>query len=291
MMSSRIKILVSGSSGQLGKSLQQLSSTTPELEFNFLDKAQMDLSNPDDIKKVFKTYRPDYVINTAAYTQVDKAQSEREMAFAINEQGVRHLIAACELYEVGLVHISTDYVFDGVQSRPYSPQDDKNPQTVYGASKLAGEIAVLESVVSPFLIIRTSWLFSPYGHNFVKNMLRRSEKQQEFTVVNDQLGTPTSALDLARTLLHIVPQLTPAHNGVYHYTNTGTTSWYAFAKAIFSYSKKSVTVKPVSSRAYPTAAKRPKYSVLDIQSTVDAFGINQRPWEEALEEVIKDLTN
>lgn len=282
-MQSKSRILISGSNGQLGQALKNIASentvifSTDNASFDILDKKQM--------AAVFEKLKPSIVINTAAYTQVDTAETEQKKAFALNADGVKNLSELCKMYNCGLIHISTDYVFDGTQSTPYKETDITNPVTVYGKSKSAGEQAIIESGLKNFAIIRTSWLYSEFGANFYKTMLRLAENNTQLKVVNDQRGCPTNANGLAKALLLVASKLNSENSGIYHYCNTGETTWYGFARAIFEKHKLPVNVIPVSSLEFPTAAKRPQYSVMDTFKIQNVFDLEIGTWEEALKEL------
>lgn len=282
-MDSKSVILVTGANGQLGQALKKNSHTqnpiiyTDTISFDITDKAQM--------IGVFEEVRPTVLINTAAYTQVDQAETETELAFKLNEDAVKNLSELCVKFNCALIHISTDYVFDGKQSSPYKETDTPNPVTVYGKSKRAGEQAIFDSGLKNFAIIRTSWLYSEFGHNFYKTMLRLAETKTELKVVNDQLGCPTNANELAKALLVVASKMSTENSGIYHYCNEGETTWYGFAKAIFENHRHSVKVEAVSSSEFPTAASRPAYSVLDTTKIKKVFDIEIPFWKVALEKM------
>ncbi len=280
------KILITGANGQLGNALQVECPQYTEFECVFATKEMLNIYAVTSIKKAIKRYQPDVIINTAAYTAVDAAESNQEEAYQLNERAVRFLAELCALHDITLIHISTDYVFDGNSSIPYSEESIQNPQTVYGKSKLAGENAIRSIDNLTYAILRTSWLYSDYGHNFYKTMLRLGKERDELSVVDDQQGTPTLANDLAKAILQIIPKLNHYNKGVYHYSNKDITTWYAFAKTIFDYSQLNVNLFPVSSDAYPTDAKRPKYSILDCTKIIKTFGVHRPSWKEALLQII-----
>lgn len=279
-MFSKSGILVTGAKGQLGQALKK-NAETPN-SFFYTDASSFDITDKKQMILMFEKLKPAVIINTAAYTQVDQAETEIEPAHKLNAQAVKNLSELCVKYNSALIQISTDYVFDGNQSTPYKETDVTNPVTVYGKSKRAGELAILESGLQRFAIIRTSWLYSEFGHNFYKTMLRLAETKTELKVVNDQRGCPTNANELAKTLLVIASNLTSKNSGIYHYCNQGETTWFGFAKAIFSKHNLSVKVNPVTSSEFPTAAKRPAYSVLDTSKIKKVFKIEIPSWEEAL---------
>ncbi|MEP0266484.1 dTDP-4-dehydrorhamnose reductase [Dokdonia sp.] len=280
------KILITGADGQLGKAIQVESVLYPELDFIFATKDMLDISNPTSIHQAVQEYQPDFIINTAAYTAVDKAETDEDASYLLNEKAVHILATICKEHAIALIHISTDYVFDGVSKKAYTEETATNPKTIYGKSKLAGEktIQAIDDLV--YTIIRTSWLYSNYGHNFYKTMLRLGDTQKNIQVVNDQYGVPTLANDLAIAILEIIPKLTIRNSGIYHYSNEGSATWYAFAKAIFEYSKLDVQVSPVLSHAFPTVAIRPKNSILNSTKIVKTFGVSRPLWKDALQQII-----
>lgn len=279
-------ILITGANGQLGCALKAESESFPKNKYVFASKAMLDITSKASIQKAIDLYQPDVIINTAAYTAVDAAETDAETAYVLNETAVRLLAEVCDKFGIVLIHISTDYVFDGTSSTSYSEMAMPNPQTVYGSSKLAGERAIQSFETLTYAIIRTSWVYSVYGHNFYKTMLRLGKERDTLSVVNDQHGIPTLANDLAKALFHIIPRLDTATKGVYHYSNSGKATWYAFAKAIFDYSKLAINVLPVSSEAFPTAATRPKNSMLDCTKIVSTFGVATPLWTDGLQRII-----
>lgn len=288
-----VKVLVTGANGQLGQALRKADRLFPDINLQFFDSASLDITDSEQVQRCLDSNRPHYVINTAAYTAVDKAETEPDRAYAVNAEGAANLALACKDYDSILVHISTDFVFDGTAHQPYSETDTTGPQGVYGASKLKGEEEIARLWERHF-IIRTSWLYSEFGHNFLKTMLRLGGERTELGVVDDQIGTPTNANDLAGALLHILQTDSVGsdgnHYGLYHYSNTGSCSWYGFAKAIFSQSNIGITVNPIPTSAYPTPAKRPSYSVLDTTKIKQHFGLTIPAWEESLARVLEALS-
>ena len=278
-----MKVVVSGRSGQLASCLKEVASTGLNITFYGSDKV--------DIKSS-ETYEPlasaDLIINCSAYTAVDKAEEFPEDAYAVNRMGVIQLVSFCEQHQIKLIHFSTDFVFSGEGSNPYSEEDFTGPKSVYGASKLAGEEVILQSSLSA-LVIRTSWLYSPYGHNFCKTMLRLGSERSELSVVADQIGTPTSALELARAVFEIIQQGLPETPELLHISNTGQCSWADFAREIFIQKDFLVTVNDTTTEAFNAPAKRPKYSVLSTEKLLFRYGIAMRPWKVALSEVLKRL--
>ena len=282
-------VLVTGANGQLGQSLQFIAKNYPELHFVFCSSSDLDITNLESCQAVFLKIKPNYCINAAAYTAVDKAESEPEKANLINVIGPKNLAAVCKEFSSVLLHISTDFVFDGSKNIPYNETDIPNPTGVYGQTKLDGEKAI-QAVFENYYIIRTSWVYSQFGNNFMKTMLRLASERDSISVVNDQIGTPTNAVDLAECLVKIichtelveVQQPTNDNFGVYNFSNEGQCSWYDFAKEIFKINKIEIDLKPIPTSSFPTPAKRPKYSVLDKTKIKSTFGLVINKWEEAL---------
>lgn len=280
-MNSKANIVITGAGGQLALSFEKIVGSSSD--FLFLSKDQLDITDKNAVALFFKENTPKILINTAGYTQVDKAEIESEKAFRINAEGVKNLAESCVEHGCKLIHFSTDYVFDGKANTPYNESDHPNPQTVYGQSKWAGEQAILESGLQEFAIIRTSWLYSEYGHNFYKTMLRLGETHTSLKVVNDQQGCPSYAPDLAQTVLEILPKLNTLTSGIYHFCNHGSTTWYDFVKAIFEEKNIKIDITPIATKDYPTAAQRPLYSVLDTRKIIRTFGIQIPDWRDRLE--------
>lgn len=272
-------VVVFGANGQLGRSLQEETKTLLQT-FYFLDSRQVDITDNDRVRDVFDALKPNYCINAAAYTAVDLAESHREDAELVNHLAVQNIAQACLRYDTTLIHISTDFVFDGEKKSPYTEDDTPNPLSVYGQSKRLGELEIIEAMTK-FFIVRTSWLYSDFGHNFKKTILRLSEEREEISVVNDQYGSPTHAKDLAVALVYMVFSGSTNY-GIYHFCNERETSWYEFAKKILEYNKKTTVVNPIASEQYITRAKRPRYSVLDTKKIRNEFNLVIRPWDEAL---------
>lgn len=281
------KILVTGSSGQLAACIKDLGGNRDDILY--ANSSQLDITDELQVKKFFQDIKIDWCINCAAYTAVDKAESNYDNAYNINANGPKYLAQACKKNGARLVHISTDFVFDGEQNKPYKESHTTNPIGVYGETKLKGEQQVAETLKEHF-IIRTSWLYSEYGHNFLKTMLRLSKDKTQLGVVGDQIGTPTYAKDLAKLILHIVDN-NVSNFGVYHYSNNGSASWYDFAKAIFDISNTDIQLKNISTAEFLTAAKRPHYSVLDKTKTQANFNIKIPYWRDSLKAAIKNLEN
>jgi dTDP-4-dehydrorhamnose reductase len=277
-------VLVTGAAGQLGQSLQQVAQSYPGIEWVFCDSTQLDIASTASITAVFSKVKPHYCINAAAYTAVDKAESEPDKAYLINATGPEYLAKACSEFGTTLVHISTDFVFDGTQNTPYTETDPTAPLGVYGASKLTGELAIQQHC-NAYYIIRTSWVYSPFGNNFMKTMLRLAAERDSLSIVNDQIGTPTNALDLAAVLIELIQKdsaMEVQPYGIYHYSNEGQCSWYDFAKAIFKKNSITITVQPITTDQFPTPAKRPAYSVMDKAKIKRNFDIAILDWKESL---------
>jgi len=279
-----INLLVTGSSGQLGQCLKQLLLSATDISCYFAAREDLDITNGDEIQRFFSEHNFDYCINTAAYTNVEKAESEQKEAFLINAEGANSLAKACKKHNVVLLHISTDYVFDGMAKTPYQEQDRTNPLNVYGASKLKGEQHIVDAWNKHF-IIRTSWLYSQYGHNFLNSMLEFAKQKKALTITTQQKGTPTNANELAQVLLTII-KTGNARYGVYHFSNQGEATWYDFAKAIFKATGEIDTVNLAKTEHYATFAKRPAYSVLNCNKLKDTLGITYRNWEDSLKQII-----
>jgi len=273
------KILVTGANGQLGTELQKL---LPDAIYTDIDA--LDITDTDAVKKFVDDNQVDTIVNCAAYTAVDKAEDDADSAQKINEIGPRNLA----LSGAKVVHISTDYVFDGTSCKPYHPDDIPNPVSVYGRTKLAGERAVLENA-DIAVVIRTSWLYSAHGNNFVKTMRKLGAIKESLNVVADQVGTPTFAGDLAQAITDIIPQLSKQNKGIYHYSNEGVCSWYDFAVEIMSLSGLQCSVNPIPSCDYPTKAARPFYSVMDKQKIKSVFNVKNNHWKESLVKCLKQF--
>lgn len=284
-------ILVTGANGQLGMELRDLASNQSSFSFVFLSREELPIENDEAIKSVFEKYRPQYLINCAAYTAVDKAESEKEQAFLINSAAVGILARNCKEFDTQLIHISTDYVFNGKANAPYHEDSPTDPVNMYGASKLDGENQALTNDPA-VIIIRTSWVYSSYGKNFVKTMLRLMNEKKEISVVNDQFGSPTYAADLAEGIIGIIKKIhadssSGNYAGIYHYSNDGLISWYDLALAIKELSGSNCIVHPIPTSSYPTPAKRPLYSALDKTKVQDIFKIELKDWKQSLAACIK----
>ncbi len=285
-----MNILVTGSNGQLGNEIKQLGSQYPNFKFNFTDVAEMDITNQTSVMSACEANKIDAIINCAAYTAVDKAESDEALCAAINATGVANLVAYCEKVSAKLVHVSTDYVFNGENFRPIIESDPIHPMGVYGQTKAEGEQHVLESKADA-IVIRTSWLYSSFGANFVKTIRKYAIERGQLKVVFDQIGTPTYAADLAKTILEILSnnESISTKGRLYHYSNEGVASWYDFAKAIVKQSDIPCVIEPVESTQFPTPAKRPHYSVLNKSKIKADFDIEIPYWMDSLKKCIAIL--
>lgn len=282
------KILVIGSKGQLASELQFLSTNYPQLSFLFCSQQEVNISEKISIEEKVNLFQPNFIINCAAYTAVDKAESESELAYQVNEIGVRNLAEVAKENNIFLIHISTDFVFDGNHSTPYIESDAVNPLSVYGMSKLRGEEAISRSGCN-YAIIRTSWLYSSFGHNFVKTMIRLGAEKPSLNVVFDQVGSPTYCRDLAQVILDNYAKFLEYKNNIYHYSNEGVASWYDFAVEIMKQNKLSCQVYPIRTSAYPTPATRPPYSLMDKAKIKSHLHIEIPHWKESLRQCIQLL--
>ena len=282
------KVLVTGANGQLGSTIKELYSTNQDnIQFTFTTKGELDISNKNEIKKFFSKNNFDYCINCAAFTNVEQAEKTPETAFKINAEAVKHLAQICKDTNTVLIHISTDYVFDGSKNEPYTELDITNPINEYGKSKLLGE-QYIQQILNSYFIIRTSWLYSEYGTNFMKTMLILSEERDELNVISDQTGTPTYAKDLAEIILEIINRNNKQY-GIYHYSNLGNTNWYNFAKTIFEFLDIKIKLNPIKSEVYPTLTKRSKYSVFDKSKIKKNFGVEIPFWKDSLQKVVSNI--
>lgn len=282
-----MKILVTGAHGQLGNSLQRELAEDSEIEAIYTDADDLDITDSLAVDRFLQANPVDMVVNCAAYTAVDKAESDDLKAAAINTGAVGNLGQASAKYGIKVIHISTDYVFSGENYRPYEENDEPYPQSIYGRTKLEGE-GLLTSFCKDTIIIRTAWLYSEFGNNFVKTMLRLANERDEINVVCDQIGSPTYAGDLAKAI-HIIIRSEKWTPGIYHFTDEGVASWYDFTKAIFELSEKNTTVNPIRSAQYPTPAKRPMYSVLSKNKIKQIYGVNIPYWRDSLAKCLKKL--
>lgn len=275
------RILVIGSNGQLASELKQIQSKYSNHQFLFTSQNDLDISDNKSIESVFKNFKPNYIINCAAYTAVDKAESDQESAFKINEKGVENLANHCRNENSYFIHISTDFVFDGKKSNPYTEDDKTNPLSIYGLSKLKGELAIQNSGCD-YTIIRTSWLYSSFGNNFVKTMIRLGSERESLNVVADQIGSPTYCADLAMIILSQLENFPNHKNNIYHYSNEGVASWYDFAYEIMQMSSLKCQINPIPTTDYPTPAVRPSFSVMDKSKIKRHFNITIPHWKESL---------
>ena len=288
-----MKALILGRQGQLARALQDSVPSTVEL--CVLGQSDLDISDKAAVRDSCAGLRPEVIINAAAFTNVDGAEKDPARAFAVNAQGARNLALAAQATNARFLHVSTDYVFAGDSSDPYQVSDPTGPLNVYGQSKLEGEHAVTELLPARSIILRTSWVYSPHGHNFLKTMLRVMGEKRRVRVVNDQRGTPTAAHSIAETLWDFAQR--PQLHGIFHWTDAGAASWYEFAVAIAEESRalgllpEGVAVEPITSLEYPVAARRPRFSLLDSRATVEALGRTPIPWRERLRQVLKVLQN
>jgi dTDP-4-dehydrorhamnose reductase len=279
-------ILVTGAEGQLGKSLQQVAPGYSGYDFVFVSRTDMPLDKRGKLEEVFQSVKPQFCINCAAYTAVDKAEAEANEAFLINAEAVGVLAQLCKAYSTKFIHVSTDYVFNGMSAVAYKENDALNPVNVYGASKAKGEgLALAYNAGS--VIIRTAWVYSEYGKNFVKTMIQLMEQRNEINVVNDQVGSPTYAVDLAQAIMRIIQsdQWVP---GIFHFCNKGEISWYDFAVAIKSSIQSHCVIHPIPASAYPTPAKRPSFSLLDTTKITATYGVTIPHWKNSLETCINN---
>ncbi len=283
-------ILVTGASGQLGQSVKQHAKKYPNLNFIYTDVDDLDITDIKAVEAFFANRKIDAIINCAAYTNVDKAETDYNLAYKINAEAVGILAKFAQRYNTLFIHISTDYVFDsGGQLTPYKESDKVNPISAYGKTKLAGEAEAQKC--DNHIIIRTSWLYSPYGNNFAKTMLRLGKEKEQLNVVFDQIGTPTYAPDLADAVLQIITKNKVAENsGIYHYSNEGVCSWYDFASEIMAYANLNCKVYPIESKAFPTPAKRPHFSVLNKSKIKNTFKIDIPYWRKSMQ-ICLDILN
>lgn len=300
-------VLVAGGNGQLGQAIQSVVGNYPSIDFVFCSSSELNITDKSNCESVFDKYKPNFCINAAAYTAVDKAESEPEKAFAINVTGAQNLAEVCKTYDTILLHISTDFVFDakyvdGIayydrelrlplkSEKGLTETDIPFPAGIYGLTKLQGEQAI-QATYEKHFIIRTSWVYSQFANNFMKTMLRLASERDSLSVVSDQIGTPTNAVDLAECLLTIINTQHPTPNtqhlyGIYNFSNEGQCSWYDFAKEIFNQNNISINLQAIPTSAYPTPAKRPAYSVLDKTKIKEVFGVEIKDWKESLKKQV-----
>jgi len=284
-----MKVLVIGANGQLGNEIRVLAKDYPDFKFIYTDIDELDITDPYKVELFCVLNKPHVIINCAAYTAVDKAESDSSLAYLINATAVENLSRSASVIDALLIHISTDYVYDGKTWIPYIETDQTNPQSVYGTSKLAGEEAVL-NYAEKGIILRTSWLYSAFGNNFLKTMIKYGTERDELRVVFDQVGTPTYARDLAKAILDIIP-LSTQQSGVnlFHYSNEGVTSWFDFAQTIIIFSGIKCQVKPILTKDYPVSAVRPCFSVLNKSKIKETFNLTIPYWSDSVKECIPRL--
>jgi dTDP-4-dehydrorhamnose reductase len=291
MPQSKSKILITGVNGQLGTEIRLLAGEYNNFDFVITSRHNMPIEDVEKVNEMFALHQPQYCINCAAYTAVDKAEADQENAYLINVVGVENLAKASVQYGCKLIHVSTDYVFDGSKSTPYTEVDATNPINYYGLTKLQGEQKLVE-IDATSLIIRTSWVYSSFGNNFVKTMMRLMETKESINVINDQTGSPTYAASLAKAILEVITIMERDNincNGIFNYSSNAIITWYEFAVAIKEEIESKCIINPIPTSAYPTAAKRSPYSVLDKTKIKNTFGINFRNWKEELAECINDI--
>lgn len=286
-----LKVLVTGSSGQVGSELRELCSLYPQYNFTFVDRSILDMSRPQTFKNYFNSNHFNAIINCAAYTAVDKAESEQDLADLVNHLAVAEIAEIAKMQNATFIHISTDYVFDGKHYRAYNEDSKTNPASIYGKTKLAGETAILRIAPKKSIIIRTSWVYSSFGNNFIKTMLRLGRERENIGVIFDQVGSPTYAKDLARTILEILPKIKNAKPQIYHYSNEGVISWFDLAHAIFDLSEIQCNVKALTTEEYPTIAPRPHNSQLNKNKIKKEFDIAIPYWRNSLKECLTKIKN
>lgn len=282
-------VIVFGASGQLGNCLRKVAEERGTDYIHFLPEDEANILREDLLDIVFEKYKPAFAINCAAYTAVDKAEDEVDLARAINKTGAANLARQCKSYNATLIQISTDFIFKGDIALPRVEEDPAEPISVYGLTKLEGEQSIAE-IVDEYYTIRTSWLYSEYGNNFVKTMLKLGAERDELKIIADQVGTPTYAIDLAGVILNIITTDNKAY-GIYHYSNEGVTSWYDFAKGVFDISGIDVKVHPIRTSEFPTKAQRPAFSVMDKAKIKNTFNIEIPYWRDSLKVCIERLTD
>ena len=285
-MNNQFNILVIGVNGQVGSEIKELSSNY-DYNFLFTTSKELDITEHKKVKEFIKKNNIKTIINCGAYTGVDKAEDEKELANDINHLAVKNLAILSNEFGIKLIHISTDYVFDGENFKPYTEDDITNPNGIYGQTKLDGENAMISINPLNSIIIRTSWVYSSFGNNFVKTMLRLGKEKDELGVIFDQVGTPTYARDLAKTILDILPNIKNDKTEIYNYSNKGVLSWYDFAKEIMRMAKLDCIINPIETKDYPTPAKRPHYSLLNKSKIKQEFHITIPYWKDSLDECLK----
>ncbi|MDX9814494.1 MAG: dTDP-4-dehydrorhamnose reductase [Sulfurimonadaceae bacterium] len=283
-----LNVLVTGSNGQVGSEIRELANNY-SYNFFFTDRSNIDITSKDSIKSFCEKNSINTIINCAAYTAVDKAESDIVNADLINRKAVKKLAIVSSELNIKLIHISTDYVFDGKNFKPYIEEYQTNPQSTYGKTKLDGELELINTNPLNSIIIRTSWVYSYYGNNFVKTMLKLGKQKDELGVIYDQVGTPTYAKDLAKTILDIIPQIENSKVEIYNYSNEGVLSWYDFAKEIMKMAKLDCKINPIESKDYPTPAKRPHFSLLNKSKIKSKFNIEIPYWKDGLDDCLRRL--
>ena len=284
------KILITGANGQLGWELGQLAAAYPAFEFVLVDRNQLDLSFPETFEKIIQTIAPDCIINTAAYTAVDKSETEKELSYTVNATAVQELARISKVFAIPFITYSTDYVFDGGATQPYLSSTEMDPVNYYGSTKAAGETLAMEANEYT-IVIRTSWVFSSHGNNFVKTMMRLMKERESLNIVADQKGRPTYAKDLAMATMKMIEAINTGKSmsGVYHYANTGETTWFDFAAKIKAIAGLDCALNPIETKDFPTLAKRPVYSVLDTSKIEEALSLSIPHWEDALADCMKEI--
>ena len=280
-------ILVTGANGQLGTCIKAIANNYPSCNVVFEDSSSLDITNRNQVVQYMSNSQFDYIINCAAYTAVDLAEDNKEKAFEINAKAVENLTIACKRFSSTLLHVSTDFVFDGKKNAPYLERDSTHPLNYYGASKLNGE-QIIQQALSKYVIIRTSWLFSEFGNNFVKTMVRLGQEKKELSIVADQYGSPTYAIDLAHILLTFIASSSTSY-GLYHFSNHGATTWYNFAAEIFKLQNQDIRLHKTTSKLFASRAIRPKYSVLKTKKVKETLNVEIKNWQSALKEMISKL--
>ena len=273
-------VLITGGNGQLATCIKDLSESITDTRFIYADLPEFDICDKEFVIDFFTKNNIDYCVNCAAYTAVDKAEEDIETAHNVNVVGVQNIAEACKINNTTFIHLSTDFVFDGTETAPYKEANSTSPISIYGSTKLESE-TTLQQTLSQHFILRTSWLYSEHGNNFMKTMIRLGNERDELSVIDDQIGTPTYAKDLAEVILKIIERESQNY-GLYHYSNDGAVSWFDFAKEIFLQEKIPVDLKPIPTTEYPTPAKRPKYSVLDKSKIIETFQIEIPDWKTSL---------
>jgi dTDP-4-dehydrorhamnose reductase len=278
---------VTGANGQLGKCLQKHAGKFQNFEFLFESSQTLDITSQEQLETYFSSKKIDYCVNCAAYTNVEAAEEEKDLALQVNAEAVKFISELCKIHNTRLIHISTDYVFDGMKLSPYLETDSTHPINVYGASKLQGE-QIIAKALDHYFIFRTSWLYSEFGHNFFNTILKKADERAELNITTEQIGTPTNANDLALFILNLIQSKSDAF-GIYHYSNTGEATWYDFARLILEEQELDKEVNLKATFSYPTKAKRPKFSVLDKSKTESTFTTAIPHWRESLVGLLKEV--